>query len=56
MQAWVVSHARFDKAVNLFRVNCMLTCLLAFHAWFVRIGEIYSPLFVIPLRPTKIQL
>ena len=56
MQACVVRPTCFDKAVNLFRANHSLTYLLAFHAWFARIGEIYSSLFVIPLQPTKIQL
>ena len=56
MQLCVISHTWFDKAVNLRRMNCIVTGLLVFHAWFARIGEIYSSLFVIPPRPTKIQL
>jgi len=34
----------------------MQEIVIAFHAWFGLIGEIYSSLFVISLWPTKIQL
>lgn len=56
MRLCLISHICFDKALNLFPVNCMATGVLIRHAWFGRIGEIYSRLFVISQEPTKIQL